>query len=102
MTESNESTQSTTTPTVDEAPAAPARKPRGFAALTPEKRREISSKGGISAHAKGVGHQFTAEEARAAGAKGGRKAAENHARMVENAKLGGAARRAKAEAEAKK
>ena len=44
---------------------------RGFAGMTPEKRREISSKGGKAAHAKGVGHEFTSEEARAAGRKGG-------------------------------
>jgi general stress protein YciG len=47
------------------------KKPRGFAAISPERRREISSKGGKSAHAKGTAHQFTTEEAKIAGAKGG-------------------------------
>ena len=45
---------------------------RGFAALTPERRRELASKGGKAVHAAGTGHQFTIEEARAAGSKGGR------------------------------
>jgi len=48
------------------------RKPRGFAALSPEKRKEIASKGGKAAHAAGTAHQFTREEAIAAGAKGGK------------------------------
>lgn len=39
---------------------------RGFAAMAPEKRREIASLGGIAAHRCGHGHQFTSEEARAA------------------------------------
>lgn len=42
---------------------------RGFAAMDAEKQREISSKGGQAAHQKGTAHQFTSEEARAAGAK---------------------------------
>lgn len=45
---------------------------RGFALLSPERVREISSKGGKAAHAVGTAHQFTSEEARAAGAKGGK------------------------------
>jgi general stress protein YciG len=44
---------------------------RGFAALDPEARRAISSKGGKSAHAQGVAHQWTSEKAAAAGRKGG-------------------------------
>lgn len=36
-----------------------------------EKQREIASKGGKSAHAKGTAHQYTKEEARIAGRKGG-------------------------------
>lgn len=39
----------------------------GFANLDPEKLKEISSKGGKSAHAKGSGHRFTSETAREAG-----------------------------------
>ena len=39
---------------------------RGFAAMAPEKRREIASLGGIAAHRCGHGHHVTSEEARAA------------------------------------
>lgn len=44
---------------------------RGFASMSPEKQKEIASKGGKAAHQKGTAHQFTSEEARAAGRKGG-------------------------------
>ncbi len=44
---------------------------RGFAAMDPQKQREIASKGGKAAHAKGTAHEFTSEEAREAGRKGG-------------------------------
>ncbi len=46
---------------------------RGFAAMDAQKQREISRKGGIASHEKGRGHEFTSEEAREAGRKGGRK-----------------------------
>ena len=39
--------------------------------MTPEKQREIASKGGRAAHAKGTAHEWTSEEARQAGRKGG-------------------------------
>jgi general stress protein YciG len=42
-------------------------KPRGFAALTPEQRREIARKGGKRAHALGRAHRFDSEAASAAG-----------------------------------
>ena len=45
------------------------RKPRGFAAMNPEKQREIASLGGRAAHMSGHAHEFTTEEARAAGRK---------------------------------
>lgn len=44
---------------------------RGFAAMDEDKQREIASKGGKAAHEKGTAHQFTSEEAREAGRKGG-------------------------------
>jgi general stress protein YciG len=47
------------------------RKPRGFAALTPERRKEISRKGGVSAHVKGSAHEWDSLTAREAGRKGG-------------------------------
>ena len=45
---------------------------RGFASMSPEKQREIASKGGRAAHMKGTAHEWTSEEARAAGRTGGR------------------------------
>lgn len=44
---------------------------RGFASMDRAKQREIASKGGKSAHEKGTGHEWTPEEAREAGRKGG-------------------------------
>ena len=45
------------------------RRLRGFAAMSPEKKKEIASMGGRAAHACGRAHQFTSEEGRAAGKK---------------------------------
>src|SRR5262249_14260954 len=47
---------------------------RGFAGMDRQKQREIASKGGKAAHAKGTAHEFTPEEAREAGRKGGQAA----------------------------
>jgi len=44
---------------------------RGFASMDPEKQKRIASKGGKAAHAKGRAHEWTVEEAREAGRKGG-------------------------------
>lgn len=44
---------------------------RGFALLDRAKRRQIASKGGKTAHAKGVAHEWSSEQARVAGRKGG-------------------------------
>ena len=44
---------------------------RGFASMSPEKQREIASMGGKAVHRKGTAHQFTSEEAKIAGRKGG-------------------------------
>ncbi len=44
---------------------------RGFASMSPEKQREIASKGGRAAHQKGTAHEWTSDEARNAGRKGG-------------------------------
>jgi general stress protein YciG len=44
--------------------------------MDPAKQREIASKGGKAAHQKGTAHEFTSEEAAAAGRKGGRAAHE--------------------------
>jgi general stress protein YciG len=55
---------------------------RGFAAMDPQRQREIAREGGRAAHAKGTAHEFTSEEARAAGKKGG---AVKRARFLEAA-----------------
>ena len=44
---------------------------RGFASMTPEKRRHVSSLGGLAAHKMGRAHEWTTAEARLAGQKGG-------------------------------
>lgn len=44
---------------------------RGFASMDRTKQREIARMGGKAAHRKGVAHQWTSEEAREAGRKGG-------------------------------
>ncbi len=44
---------------------------RGFASMSPEQQREIASKGGRAAHQKGTAHEWTSDEARRAGRKGG-------------------------------
>ena len=47
----------------------PRRSLRGFAAMDPQRQREIASLGGRAAHQSGHAHEFTSEEARAAGRK---------------------------------
>lgn len=44
---------------------------RGFASMDNDKQRMIASKGGKAAHAKGTAHEWSSDEARAAGRKGG-------------------------------
>jgi uncharacterized protein len=48
-----------------------AKEDRGFASMERAKQREIASKGGKAAHQKGTAHEWTSEEARDAGRKGG-------------------------------
>lgn len=64
---------------------------RGFAAMPKDKLQEIARRGGQAAHAKGTAHEFTSEEARVAGQKGGAKVAANRAHMAEMGRLGGQA-----------
>lgn len=52
--------------TITTEPTKPA---RGFAAMDPERQREIASMGGRAAHEQGTAHRFTPDEARAAGRK---------------------------------
>jgi len=48
------------------------KRPRGFAAMSPEKQRELAARGGRAAHVLGRGHEWDREEARAAGSRGGK------------------------------
>lgn len=49
--------------------SAQRRSVRGFAAMDPQRQREIASLGGRAAHQSGHAHEFSSEEARAAGRK---------------------------------
>ena len=55
---------------------------RGFASMSPEKQREIASKGGRAAHEKGTAHEWTADEARNAGRKGGQVSRGGRGRLL--------------------
>ena len=55
---------------------------RGFASMSPDKQREIASKGGRAAHEKGTAHEWTPEEARTAGRKGGQISRGGRGRLV--------------------
>src|SRR6478752_7322983 len=62
---------------------------RGFAGMDPQKQKEIARKGGKAAHAKGTAHEFTADEARAAGRKGGERVSSNREHMSRIGRIGG-------------
>lgn len=62
---------------------------RGFASMDPEKQKAIASKGGKAAHEKGTAHEFTSEEAREAGRKGGEKVSQNREHMSKIGRKGG-------------
>jgi uncharacterized protein len=64
-----------------------AKEDRGFASMDRSKQREIASKGGKAAHQKGTAHEWTSEEAREAGRKGGMA---SHRRKQEQQGGGGA------------
>jgi hypothetical protein len=68
---------------------------RGFALMDPLRQREIARKGGKAAHEKGTAHQFTSDEAREAGRKGGMIVSRHREHMVEIGRSGGRARRRK-------
>lgn len=72
MSQSNNAEKSNGSEPAGGAEVEPRRRLRGFAAMDPERRRLVSSVGGRAAHEKGTGHEFTSEEAREAGRKGGR------------------------------
>ena len=62
---------------------------KGFGSMNKEKQREIAQKGGRAAHVKGTAHEFTKEEARVAGHKGGVSVSRNREHMVEIGRRGG-------------
>lgn len=64
---------------------------RGFAAMDEERRREIARKGGKAAHEKGTAHEFSPEEAREAGKKGGAAVSRDRQHMADIGRKGGAA-----------
>lgn len=65
---------------------------RGFASMDRSKQREIASKGGKAAHAKGTAHEFDSGEAREAGRKGGVAVSRNREHMAAIGRRGGEAR----------
>lgn len=62
---------------------------RGFAAMDPAKQKAIARKGGKAAHEKGTAHEFTPDEARAAGRKGGASVSRDRDYMAAIGKRGG-------------
>jgi len=62
---------------------------RGFASMDAMKQREIARKGGRAAHVKGTAHEFTKDEARAAGRKGGERVSSNREHMSKIGRIGG-------------
>jgi uncharacterized protein len=67
----------------------PASGKRGFGSMDETKQREIASKGGQAAHLKGSAHEFSSEEARAAGRKGGEASSQDRNRMAAIGREGG-------------
>lgn len=65
---------------------------RGFAAMDASKQREIASKGGRAAHAQGTAHEFSPDEAREAGRKGGVAVSRDREHMSSIGRKGGEAR----------
>jgi general stress protein YciG len=68
---------------------------RGFASMAPDKLREIARKGGQTAHVKGTAHEYTPQEARIAGRKGGKKVSQDRAYMAAIGSKGGVKRQMK-------
>ncbi len=62
---------------------------RGFAAMSPERQKQIASEGGRAAHRLGVAHEWSSEEARMAGRKGGQIVSQNREHMSEIGRRGG-------------
>lgn len=56
---------------------------QGFASMPKDKQREIASKGGKAAHEQGTAHEWTSEEAREAGRRGGQSRGASSQNMEE-------------------
>lgn len=69
--EGNERATAESSARTENAPGERKKQRRGFAAMDPSKQKEIASLGGRASHAKGTGHEWTADSAREAGRKGG-------------------------------
>ena len=65
---------------------------RGFASMDASRQREIASKGGRAAHAKGTAHEWSSDEARVAGQKGGIAVSRDRAHMAAIGREGGESR----------
>ena len=64
---------------------------RGFASMDPERQRQIASLGGRAAHRSGRAHEFSPEEARRAGRKGGEAVSRDREHMAAIGSRGGRA-----------
>ena len=69
---------------------------RGFASMDPARQREIASRGGRAAHEKGTAHEWSANEAREAGRKGGVTVSQDRDHMAAIGREGGESRSAAA------
>lgn len=68
----------------------PTSRPRGFAAMDKQRQREIARQGGRASHEQGTAHEFTTDEARAAGRRGGAQVSRDRAHMAAIGRRGGA------------
>ena len=62
---------------------------RGFAAMDSERQKQIASEGGRAAHRQGVAHEWSKDEAREAGRKGGQSVSRKREHMSEIGRKGG-------------
>ncbi len=62
---------------------------RGFASMDDERQREIASKGGKAAHEQGTAHEFSPQEAKEAGRKGGEEVSKDRDHMADIGRKGG-------------
>jgi Stress-induced bacterial acidophilic repeat motif. len=90
--DSNENARQGGTAGVAQSGSTRSRSNRGFASMDRGKQKEIASKGGKAAHAKGTAHEFDSSEAREAGRKGGVAVSRNREHMAAIGRRGGEAR----------